>query len=85
MILSHTQVFTEQLEGIYLVLEIMEYFLTKLKNSFQFDQTKCTNRNCDWILENGSKSHIFISVYLSLQHENYCIPNNISLHYKEYS
>ena len=34
--------------------------------------------NCDWILENSSKSHIFISVYLSLQHEKYCIPNNIS-------
>ena len=33
---------------------------------------------CDWILENGSKSYIFISVYLSLQHEKYCIPNNIS-------
>ena len=33
---------------------------------------------CDWILENGSKSHIFISVYLSLQHEKYCILNNIS-------
>ena len=38
-----------------------------------FDGTKC-----DWILENGSKSHIFISVYLSLQHEKYCIPNSIS-------
>ena len=35
-------------------------------------------RICDWILENGSKSHIFISVYLSLQHEKYYIPNNIS-------
>ena len=33
---------------------------------------------CDWILENSSKSHIFISVYLSLQHEKYCISNNIS-------
>ena len=33
---------------------------------------------CDWILENGSKSHIFISVYLSLQREKYWIPNNIS-------
>ena len=33
---------------------------------------------CDWILENGSKSHIFISVYLSLQHEKHCIPNVIS-------
>ena len=33
---------------------------------------------CDRILENGSKSHIFITVYLSLQHEKYCIPNNIS-------
>ena len=37
------------------------------------------DRYNDWILENGSKSHIFISVYLSLQHEKYCIPNNISL------
>ena len=33
---------------------------------------------CDWILVNSFKSHIFISVYLSLQHEKYCIPNNIS-------
>ena len=33
---------------------------------------------CDWILENGSKSHIFISVYLSLPHEKCCILNNIS-------
>ena len=41
-------------------------------------RTKVANKNCDWILENGYKSHIFISVYLSLQHEKYCIPNNIS-------
>ena len=40
---------------------------------------------CDWILENGSISHIFISVYLSLQHEKYCIPNNILQHYKEFN
>ena len=53
MILSHTQVFREQFEGIYLVLEIMEYFLTKLKYSFHFDQTKCTNRNLCFL-----KSHI---------------------------
>ena len=39
----------------------------------------------DWILENGSKSHIFISLYLSLPHEKYCIPNNISKHYKEFN
>ena len=43
------------------------------------------NNICDWILENGSKSHIFISVYLSLQHEKYCIPNNISQYYKEFN
>ena len=48
MILSHTQVFhTHKFLGnnLKLVLEIMEYFLTKLKYSFDFDQTKCTNRN----------------------------------------
>ena len=38
-----------------------------------------------YILENSSKSHIFISVYLSLPHENYCILNNISYHYMEFN
>ena len=36
------------------------------------------SHNCDRILENGSKSHIFISLYLSLPHEKYRILNNIS-------
>ena len=43
------------------------------------DATKVHTMNiCDRILENGSKSHIFISVYLSLPHEKYFILNNIS-------
>ena len=32
------------------------------------DNNRIVKVNCDWILENGSKSHIFVSVYLSLQH-----------------
>ena len=40
---------------------------------------------CDRILENGFKSHIFISVYLILPQEKYCILNNISYHYVEFN
>ena len=40
---------------------------------------------CDWILENSSKSHIFISVYLSLPHEHHCILNNISLNHMKFN
>ena len=35
---------------------------------------------CDWILETTVPNHMFLFqyTYLSLQHEKYCIPNNIS-------
>ena len=34
---------------------------------------------------NSSKSHIFISVYLSLPNEYYCILHNILWHYMEFN
>ena len=40
---------------------------------------------CDRISENGSKSHIFISLYLLLLHGHYYIFYIISYHYMEFN
>ena len=40
---------------------------------------------CNRISENGSKSHIFISLYLLLLHEHYYIFYIISYHYIKFN
>ena len=40
---------------------------------------------CDQISENGSKSHIFISLYLLLLHEHYCIFTLFHIIYMEFN
>ena len=52
---------------------------------FQYLQTSLSVNICDRISENGSKSHIFISLYLLLLHEHYYIFYIISYHYMEFN
>ena len=53
------------------LLHIPQYQAKSVHRRCSVHQLKIIITMCDWILENGSKPHIFISVYLSLQHEKY--------------
>ena len=52
---------------------------------YYYNMNSITFSICDRILENGSKSHIFISLYLLLLHEQYYIFHIISYHYMEFN
>ena len=52
--------------AISAVLKLMGQILNWARTAIASMHIFIVDSICDWILENGSKSHIFISVYLSL-------------------